>query len=90
MTGIPSDPPERHRAIAGRFTEAVRATTDWDAPTPVPQWVARDVVRHVVEWVPGMFAGQGLAPVDVSVDDELDVAGLSVTGSVPASTASIR
>jgi len=61
VTGIPSDPPERHRAIAGRFTEAVRATTDWDAPTPVPQWVARDVVGHLVGWFPPFLAsGSGI------------------------------
>ena len=56
MTGIPNDPPERHRAIAGGFTEAVRATTDWDAPTPVPEWAARDVVAHLVEWFPPFLA----------------------------------
>ena len=61
MTGIPSDPPERHRAIAGRFTEAVRATSDWDAPTPVPEWTARDVVGHLVEWFPPFLAsGSGI------------------------------
>jgi len=56
VTGIPNDPPERHRAIAGGFTEAVRATTDWDAPTPVPEWAARDVVAHLVEWFPPFLA----------------------------------
>jgi uncharacterized protein (TIGR03086 family) len=56
VTGIPVDPPGRHRAIAGRFTEAVLATTDWNAPTPVPDWAARDVVAHLVEWLPPFLA----------------------------------
>ncbi|MBL7253350.1 TIGR03086 family metal-binding protein [Paractinoplanes lichenicola] len=48
---------ERHRTIAGTFTERVRATKVWDAPAPVPGWTARDVVRHLVEWFPGFLAG---------------------------------
>ncbi len=57
MTGLPTDPAPRHRAVAGRFTEVARATTDWDAPSPVAAWAARDVVRHLVEWFPGFLAG---------------------------------
>lgn len=26
------------------------AAEQWDAPSPVPDWRARDVVRHLVEW----------------------------------------
>ena len=51
----------RHREIAGRFAALTRATTDWDAPSPVADWTARDVVRHLVEWLPGFVAsGTGL------------------------------
>ncbi len=39
-------PAERHRQVAGLFTERVRGTRSWDAPSPVPGWAARDVVRH--------------------------------------------
>jgi uncharacterized protein (TIGR03086 family) len=28
----------------------------WDNAAPCEGWVARDVVRHLVEWVPGFFA----------------------------------
>lgn len=72
MTGIPGDPAARHRAIAGRFTEVVVGTTDWDAPTPVPAWAARDVVRHLVEWFPGFLeSGSGIRLlVGPSVDDD--------------------
>ncbi|WP_188547985.1 TIGR03086 family metal-binding protein [Rhodococcoides trifolii] len=43
-------PAERHRLIATGFGEHVGAVTNWDAPTPVDGWVARDIVTHLVEW----------------------------------------
>ena len=64
-------PEEDHRATAGHFTSLVRTTADWDAPAPCDGWVARDVVRHLVEWLPGFLAaGSGVRlapgpPVDV-------------------------
>ena len=50
-------PAERHRRVAATFSARVAATTDWDAPTPVPEWVARDVVSHLVAWFPPFLAG---------------------------------
>ena len=52
---IDTEPADFHRAVACRFTELARGVTDWDAPTPVPDWTARDVVRHLVEWFPGFI-----------------------------------
>jgi uncharacterized protein (TIGR03086 family) len=49
-------PAERHRQIAGLFTDRVRGTQSWDAPSPVAGWTARDVVRHLTEWLPGFLA----------------------------------
>ena len=61
MTGLPSQPADRHREVAGRFGDVVRGTTEWDAPTPVPEWVARDVVGHLVGWFPGFLeSGSGI------------------------------
>lgn len=56
---IPAEPAAEHAAIAGTFAEKVRGVGPggWDAPTPVPEWTARDVVRHLVEWFPGFLAG---------------------------------
>lgn len=64
-------PAERHRQIAGAFTDRVRAAKDWDAPAPVAGWSARDVVRHLVEWLPALLAGgAGVElPAGPSVDD---------------------
>jgi uncharacterized protein (TIGR03086 family) len=64
-------PAERHRRIAGTFGDRVRGTRDWQAPSPVAGWTARDVVRHLVDWLPaflGSGAGVVLAAVDVDAD----------------------
>ena len=50
-------PAERHRVIAGAFSDRVRGTRDWDAPAPVDGWTARDVVGHLTTWLPGFLAG---------------------------------
>ena len=48
---------EEHRTVAGLFTERVRgvAPGEWDDPAPCEGWVARDVVRHLVEWFPAFL-----------------------------------
>jgi uncharacterized protein (TIGR03086 family) len=53
---VAADPAERHRRVAGGFSDRVRSTTDWSAPAPVDGWTARDVVGHLVEWFPGFLA----------------------------------
>ena len=64
-------PAERHRLIAGVFTDRVEGTRDWDAPAPVEGWTARDVVRHLVEWFPSFLAAGGIElPGGPSVDDD--------------------
>ncbi|GAA3685378.1 maleylpyruvate isomerase family mycothiol-dependent enzyme [Nocardioides ginsengisoli] len=71
---IPAGPADEHRAIAGGFHDVVRgvAADDWDAQSPVADWRARDVVRHLVEWFPAFLAdGSGLRiPPGPSVDDD--------------------
>ena len=58
---LPDRPAARHRQVAGAFTARVVATSDWDAPTPVHGWLARDVVRHLCEWFPAFLkAGAGV------------------------------
>jgi uncharacterized protein (TIGR03086 family) len=48
-------PAERHRQVSADFTARVLGVSDWDAPAPVPGWRARDVVAHLVEWLPGFL-----------------------------------
>ena len=67
-------PAEEFREVAGTFGQRVHGVPagGWDAPAPVEGWVARDVVRHLVEWFPGFLAGGSdvsLPPV-ASVDDD--------------------
>ncbi|MCP9964724.1 maleylpyruvate isomerase N-terminal domain-containing protein [Actinomadura madurae] len=58
---LPDDPAERHRQVAGLFTDRVLGTRSWDAPSPVADWTARDVVRHLTDWFPGFLAsGAGI------------------------------
>jgi uncharacterized protein (TIGR03086 family) len=54
-----SSPADEHRRIAAAFTTTVEGATpeSWDRPAPVDGWVARDVVRHLVEWLPAFLQG---------------------------------
>src|SRR5215470_10668374 len=77
MTEQPSEdrsPAEEHRRIAAGFTACVvgAAPGAWDDPAPVEGWVARDVVRHLVEWFPAFLDGSiGVTlPKGPSVDDD--------------------
>ena len=65
---------DRYRKVADGMTETVKAVPAdaWDNPAPCDGWVARDVVRHMVEWIPG-FLRSGAAidlPAGPSVDDD--------------------
>jgi uncharacterized protein (TIGR03086 family) len=64
----------RWQHITGAFTErvdGVRAAA-WSNPTPCEGWIARDIVKHLVEWVPPFLnTGAGLvltAGPDVAID----------------------
>ena len=68
------DPAEEHRRIAAEFTATVEGADPaaWDHPAPPEGWVARDVVRHLVEWFPAFLAGSvGIdLPAGPSVDED--------------------
>jgi uncharacterized protein (TIGR03086 family) len=67
-------PAQEFREVAGRFGDVVAGVRpdQWDGPSPVPEWTARDVVRHLVEWFPSFLsAGAGIdLPPGLSVDDD--------------------
>jgi len=52
---LPTEPAERHRQVAAGFSSRVEAVADWDGPCPVAAWATRDVVRHLVEWLPSFL-----------------------------------
>jgi uncharacterized protein (TIGR03086 family) len=72
--------------VAGGFTERVVGVTDWDAPAPVEGWVARDVVRHLVTWLPAFLDSRSLPvlPAVPSVDDDPVSAWQAHTDAVQA------
>jgi len=65
---------DEHRRIAREFTTTVEgiAPESWDKPAPPEGWMARDVVRHLVEWLPAFLAGgAGIKlPAGPSVDED--------------------
>lgn len=67
-------PADDHRTIAAGFGTRVHGVTGagWSSPSPVPDWSARDVVRHLVEWFPAFLAGgsERRLPAVPSVDDD--------------------
>lgn len=50
----------------------VASVRDWEAPTPVPEWQAHDVVEHLLEWFPAFL--QGMTGVLLADDDSGDLA----------------
>ena len=79
---------DEHRRIAGEFTATVASTppTAWEHPAPPVGWVARDVVRHLVEWFPAfLHGGAGITlPTGPSVDDDPVGAWRTQTAAVQA------
>ncbi|WP_205473165.1 TIGR03086 family metal-binding protein [Nocardioides sp. SYSU D00038] len=63
-------PAQEFAEVGDRFTAVADGVADWDAPSPVAEWRARDVVRHLVEWFPSFLsAGAGVdLPTGPSVD----------------------
>jgi uncharacterized protein (TIGR03086 family) len=67
-------PAQRYATVADGFDRTVRAVPAdaWDRPAPCDGWVARDVVGHLVEWVPAFcteYASLDLGPMP-SVDED--------------------
>jgi uncharacterized protein (TIGR03086 family) len=80
-----ADPAQRHRTHAATFTELVLGTTDWEAPAPVAGWRARDVVDHLVSWLPGFLAADGVElPTGPSADADPVAAWQHHAGAVQA------
>jgi uncharacterized protein (TIGR03086 family) len=69
-----TDVSDEHRRIAAEFTNTVDGTAPaaWDNPAPPEGWVARDVVRHLVAWLPAFLQrATGITlPAGPSVDDD--------------------
>lgn len=82
-------PAQEYRVTAARFGELVDGVSDpavWERRSPVPEWSARDVVRHVVEWFPSFLEdGAGITlPQGPSVDDDPVAAWHTMSDGVQA------
>jgi uncharacterized protein (TIGR03086 family) len=76
---------ERYERITAQFTQRVRAvpTDGWDSPSPCEGWTARDVVGHLTEWIPGVFAPLGVDFAAVpSVQDDPVGAWVTVQAAI--------
>jgi uncharacterized protein (TIGR03086 family) len=78
MTGIS----ERYSRLAQAMADRIRAVPDerWAAPSPCPQWTARDLVRHLVQ-TQGMFAGFVGLSLEPGPDVDVDPVGAWTTAS---------
>ena len=65
-------PSERFRRVAGRFSDrADQVPVDaWDNPSPCEGWTARDIVRHLIEWIPDFLTR---AEVNITAGPTVDV-----------------
>lgn len=61
-------PAERHRVASDRLISIAEQVSDWDAPTPVKEWRARDVPEHLT-WLAGFLGGMGVSLDIPRVDD---------------------
>jgi uncharacterized protein (TIGR03086 family) len=70
MTSTPESPAQRHAYDAARFTELVESASagDWARPSPVAEWTALDIVKHLVEWSRGFLTGAGIELPALDVD----------------------
>lgn len=49
----------RHERFARDFAAVADLVTKWDAPTPVPEWTAGDIVEHLLTWFPAVLTSWG-------------------------------
>ena len=69
--------PDDWNDLADAFGERVDHTTaaGWVAPAPCEGWVARDIVAHLVEWVPALLAAGASIDLGSGPDPVTDPAG---------------
>lgn len=67
-TDVADLPADRYRRIAAPFTALVGELSgdDWERDAPCDEWVAHDIVDHLVEWIPGFFASAEGPPTEIA------------------------
>lgn len=79
---------DHYRWVSATFTQRVKEVPAdaWENPAPCEGWVARDVVRHLVEWIPGLFFDRWGVPQPggPSVDEDPVGAWVAVSDTIQA------
>ena len=63
-----SSPADQHRVASDQLVAIADRVSDWDAPTPVREWVARDIPEHLT-WLGGFLGGLGVSVDIPRLDD---------------------
>jgi uncharacterized protein (TIGR03086 family) len=68
---------DRFNVVADAFSRRVDNVPDaaWDNPAPCEGWLARDIVRHLAEWVPGFFSAVAGVPFPTLPSVDTDPVG---------------
>lgn len=70
-----TDVAARFDRLSQQLADRIRAVPEgaWDNPSPCEGWTARDVVAHLVEWIPGYLGAHGVPTPDLPpvADDPL-------------------
>lgn len=81
-----SETAERFRNVAADFTRrALAVPADvWERPTPCDGWVARDIVEHMIEWMPAVVVEPAglVRPAGPSVADDPAAAWVAFTVAI--------
>ncbi len=59
------------RKAHAEFAQRLQQVTDWDAPTPDPEWDVRGLVKHVIDeqrWVAPLVSGRPLAEAGADIE----------------------
>ncbi len=79
---------DRYRTVADGFTRRTNAVPvdSWDAPAPCDGWLARDIVGHLVGWIPPfLHDGAGVElPVGPSISTDPAGAWSTMNGAIQA------
>jgi uncharacterized protein (TIGR03086 family) len=81
---------ERFERVATGFSARVDQvpSAGWELPAPCAGWVARDVVAHLVGWIPAVLGRSGLSfEVSAAVADDPAAAWLELRARIDAALA---
>lgn len=81
-----STPAGRYRRVAAGFDQRVARMSDqaWESPSPCDGWVGRDIVAHLVDWVPSVLTKANVEFPRMDPHDDPVAAWTSLDGALQA------